>query len=87
VACEVAVTEAPEMTAPDLSETVPEKLPVACPHPVDAQTNAIATTKHAQKSFLICLPPDCVPSFRKHRISSWPEKVCEKLTRKAESVG
>jgi hypothetical protein len=86
VACEVAVTEAPEMTDPDLSKTVPEKLPVACAHPAGAHTNASVTIKNANKSFFMYSPPDCIPAFRKRRISPRPEKVCEKPNCKTERV-
>jgi hypothetical protein len=52
------------MTDPDLSETVPEKLPVACPYNVgDTQsttTHAIATKKNLLP---ITIPPDFFSDF------------------------
>src|SRR4029077_13972545 len=44
VPCEVAFTVAPDTTAPALSETVPEKLPVACPYRSGQTENASEQT-------------------------------------------
>src|SRR6266849_1880939 len=49
----MAVTVAPEMGEPDLSTTVPEKLPVACPHAVDAKHIPSAITNQARNTFFM----------------------------------
>jgi hypothetical protein len=60
----VAVTLAPAITDPDLSVTVPEKLPVACPHPDEAKHNESVKTKNAHNSFRIFSPPDITTPIR-----------------------
>src|SRR5258708_8792802 len=49
------------MTDPDLSKTVPEKLPVACAHPVGAHASASVTRKNAHKSFFMYSPQTASP--------------------------
>jgi hypothetical protein len=47
-----------------LSVTVPEKLPVACPHPDEAKHNESVKTKNAHNSSLIFSPPDITTPIR-----------------------
>jgi hypothetical protein len=50
---------APVITDPDLSETVPEKLPVACPYSVGDTQSATAHANAPKKNlFPITTPPD-----------------------------
>src|SRR5271155_1994669 len=52
VDCDVPLTNAPEMGAPDLSTTVPEKLPVACPYSVGATASAATKAKTRNRILL-----------------------------------
>jgi hypothetical protein len=45
VPCEVAVTVAPAIAEPDLSATVPEKLPVPCPYKAGETQSATVQTE------------------------------------------
>src|SRR6266566_5157536 len=53
VPCEVTVTVAPATAAPDLSVTVPKKLPVACPQAVEAKHIPSANARQAGSSFFM----------------------------------
>src|SRR6266704_4160780 len=63
----VAVTAAPVTAEPDLSITVPEKLPVACPHALEAKHIASAIIKQARSSFFILFSLRLHTHFRKPR--------------------
>jgi hypothetical protein len=82
VPCEVAVTVAPEIAEPDLSATVPEKLPVACPYKTgETQKASVQTRNRKSMRNLISNTPfenddcDCAASAQNLLSRLGPKKV------------